>query len=149
MYAIFNKKTKEFIGFSPNEAITMGNVLYKDIGPKIDVGLYRWHGDYDSGSLVAKSSVNYLIDEYKLEKKLFSKVTRKYPIITQLKIIIDQLNTTFIEDQQTEEFKELHRYLTLLHDNHTKRVDHFRNSEDHEFHSKDDIDKSLDRAFEI
>ena len=149
MYAIFNKKSKEFIGFSPNQAITTGNVLFKEIGDTIDVGLYRWEGNYDNGQIVAKSSTRYIIDEYKVEQKFFNKITRKYPVIAQLKVIIDQLDEVIDDSDKTSEFVKLKGYLETLQKNHEKRIDHFKNSADHEYYSKDDIDEKLDKAFEV
>ena len=117
MYAIFNTISKEFIGFSPSEAITTGNILYKDVGKVVDIGLYMWKGDYETGALVPKTSVNAVIDEYKLEKKLFEKIARKYPLMVQLKIIIDQLDEIIKEEDQTGDFTCLKRDLTLLQAN--------------------------------
>jgi hypothetical protein len=149
MYAIFNKKTKEFIGWSPNEGATTGNVLYRKVTDKLDIGLYIWKGDYDTGEVVLKASTEAVIDEYKQEKKLEQKILKKYSVLDQLKVIIDQLDMVIEEDIKTSDFVALKKGLTALHKKHDKRMKHFKESENHSYISKEEVDRKFNKAFEV
>lgn len=127
MFAIFNKKSKEFMGFvdiTPNKISATENneVIYKEVGD-INPSNFKWIGDCDNGELVqiknkSNSNWEYVVDEInerqidELNERFIQKL---YSIQTQLYIIIKQID--LMATEKTEDFKKMSRVI-----NECKRI---------------------------
>lgn len=105
MFAIFDKNTKEFIGYGENDIPEQfaKNLVFKEIPEdKKDLTMWSWVGDYDDGEMTS------LFPEDEDTVFLYQKIYNEYPIDIQLVIMMDQLKALAIKNNCiTEDFKNM------------------------------------------
>lgn len=90
MLALFNKFTKEFIGYSKEDLPEQfyKTVLTKEIPQdKVDISKWAWSGDYDNGKMISLNPIKNEDDE----NYLFQKLYREYPLDLQVAILVKQV----------------------------------------------------------
>ena len=107
MFVLFNKNTKEFIGYSektiPEDFLK--TVLFKEISDdKTDFSKWAWSGNYDDGKMISLVPQEDETDDM----FLFQKIYNEYPLDLQVVLIIDQLR--HVADKlncTSDEFKKM------------------------------------------
>jgi hypothetical protein len=111
MVVLFNKD-KQFIGYGDNFPSNPElGILKKEISSEeFDLSVWRWDGDFDTGSMVKISDNPYPINNMDLQNSLYEKIYKEYPIdlqnliiIKKLKIICDNMTNNIM----TDEFKNM------------------------------------------
>ena len=93
----------------------------------IDPANEFWYGDYATGGI--KSRVDKpVIHESILKYNTNLKILKEYPIHSQLSIIIDLLEATSLP--KTQEFTEMHEFITAARAEHAEKVQVFSSTPD-------------------
>jgi hypothetical protein len=109
MFVIFNKD-KKFVAYSDNFPDNH-NFLKREIpADKLDLKTWRWEGDYDTGSFVPINDSPYPKTKKDLQKSLFDRIYKEYPIDLQNVIIIKQLQkicNSYGNNFMNDDFKDM------------------------------------------
>jgi hypothetical protein len=90
MFVLFNKD-KKFIAYT-EDFPDNSNFFKREIpADKSDLSVWRWEGDYESGSFVPIEESPYPENKTDVQKNLFDRIYKEYPIDLQNVIIIKQL----------------------------------------------------------
>jgi hypothetical protein len=81
-----------------------------------------WYGDFSTGEIRARSEKPVITESY-VRYTTNTTVLQRYPIHTQLNIIIDMLDQSGIP--KTEKFSELKEYLDLIRSNHQEQIESY------------------------
>lgn len=150
IYFLFNKETQENIGFSMDPKSITGGILWRKVKLPESENLrnIKWEGNYGSGKFVRVSDTNAVVTEYDVMEKFYDRLFRKFSIEEMVRIMMAQFIYMEIpEEKKTSEFKQL---LTFFSKNVSKlnaEIQHFKDSPDHDFESKEQIARKIDRQF--
>ena len=80
LYFLFNKQTSAFVGFSADNKILDGNLLWKKIEIEDGTNLtdITWTGDYHTGKFVRKTELPAEVSEYQIKEKFYDRFFRRY-----------------------------------------------------------------------
>jgi len=151
MFAIFNPQ-KKFIGYVP-DTTSLGSVSpmwHKEIpSDKTDLMLYQWVGDYDTGQMESLETGKYPIEEFEEERKLVAKIELQYPLYAQLFILAKQLyhHLELKETHMQPEFKEMFESINTLLVHYNKKQEFFKQSENHNYTTKEERVEQLHEVF--
>jgi hypothetical protein len=155
IYALFNKKTKMFIGFSLSVEVVMNDrILVKtlELENNTNLAMYEWVGDYDTGALVSKANIKEKVDERVLWEKFKEKFFRKYDIGDAIILILQHLAKFRRFDEvdvkhYTPDMNEMLDFLEKSIDRNAKELEFFRNSDHHELRTEEDLKRETEQRF--
>lgn len=152
VYFLFNKITKEFIGFTFDPDSISPNILYRVVTISSDENIrdITWEGDYDTGKMVRSGDSAYTVTEFDLENKFYERFFRKYHLEGAFMTLLDHF--TFGEESSEEDKQDFKNLIEFHRKNKNKlkeEIEFFKNSEKHKYVSKEEAAKTSERQFRI
>ena len=138
------------IGFSFDKNIIQGDVLWRKevISNKDDPTQITWVGDYSNGQMQFKNDPfsPAQVSEHQLESKFYDRLFRKYSFEEVLRGVLSILSKNRSDDE-TNEVRNLLNFYQRNEQKLQEEIEYFKNSNDHEFISKDEFIKKMEGQF--
>jgi len=146
---IFNKLTGAFIASMVGSHLDLVNTTYcKGKVVTFNPETHRWVGDYDSGSVKAKTTTPRLAYEHTLDGTAGFNIRKKYDYHHQLNVIIDMmallLDASSLNTSQKATFTAMKEYIAEIKSLNEKYKDSYKNDPNWTYISKTDAQTEMD-----
>lgn len=143
IYFLFNKNTKQFIGFTlDKESINERISLFREIivDPHEDLTNILWDGDYHNGKVIRINQSANIVTEYDLEEAFYQRLYKKYKPEELIKNILTILSETIdINSLKDEEAKQLFLFFNKNKNKLMSDIDYFKSNPKIDYSSKKEI----------
>lgn len=150
IYFLFNKNTKEFIGFTFEESSVSPHLLYRvgTITNEEDIKDISWEGDYETGRMIRLGDSEAIVTEYDLEGKFYDRMFRKYGVEKIIELLLDYYSS-FDELDGPAEFKNLIEFHKKNRKKLNDEINFFKGSHQHTYISKEEDKKKVELRFKV
>lgn len=159
VYLLFNKYTKKFISFlSDIDLLPKDNFLIKEYsledlhitGENFNLARFRWEGDWDQGQLIDMfAEKKAIVTEEEVDLKYNGILFRKYRLEKLLFLILDKLSKLPEDASDSDDWKTLSSFFQRLMQKKNLEIKYFKESDNHFFDSKEQMDKDLKDSFTV
>lgn len=159
VYLLFNKYTKKFISFLTDvDLLPKENFLIKEYtleelgitGGSFNLARFRWEGDWETGHLIDMfAEKKAIVTEEEVDLKYNGILFRKYNLEKLLFLILDKLTKLPEDSADSEDWKTFSLFFKRLMQKKNWEIKYFKESENHFFDSKEQMNKDLLESFAV
>ena len=149
IYFLFNDITQEYIGMTFDASTIRGKILWRRRQIEEGTSLHdvTWSGNYTDGEMSRISDGNAIVTEAEVIDKYYNRLFRKYKLETILELLIEQSIKN--NDKSDESFNQFVSFYIRNKKRLEDEIEHFKNSEKHEYRSNNDVATIINNQFKV